>query len=348
MAPADQRNRRDGATAASLAGGVSTILLVLSWCLVVGWWLAPSGSRLAGRLQPLAWIPDWAWLLGVAGPASAAAIVSCRAATLRRLRLAMAAAALIGPGLGVLGREYGVRGPLPAPFVRVLFLNAQSSPATQAEGEVAMFEALDPDLVIIANPGWLAPTWRRSAQEASIDGRPRWFIHWRNPVLAASPHGACVIRTVMAVDDIRVVSVEPPPTLAARLGIDRILVVDLPSDPGIDREAVVDRLEAGLAKSDVATLDSAGLVLGDFNMTPRTPALIRVRGRLRDLVSEGARGWMGTWPRERPVLRIDQVFGDVRRNVRIETFDPGWGGHRGFVIDIDVDEGATDGRPDQS
>jgi hypothetical protein len=50
-------------------------------------------------------------------------------------------------------------------------------------------------------------------------------------------------------------------------------------------------------------------------------------------VSERGRGWTATWPRERPVLRIDQVMGRCDGEIGIATFDPGIGGHRGFVID---------------
>ena len=122
-----------------------------------------------------------------------------------------------------------------------------------------------------------------------------------------------------------------------------MLLVDLPSDPGIDRDWVVDSLLAMLAKRGIDGIEDFQFVMGDFNMTPRTPALDRLRGELVDLVSETGHGWLGTWPRAWPALRIDQVFAASSAGTRIHTFDPEVGGHRGFLIEVSVQPDAAAG-----
>jgi hypothetical protein len=301
------------------------VLGVAAWGLTIGWWLAPWVSRSGVDWQWAAWIPDWVWLIGVGVAGIAAALVSLWSSPRRLWPVAWPLLAVIGPLSGFLSRDIGWSGEVPAPRIRLVFLNAQSPSEDDAVEVLRSIRALNPDLAIVLNPGWIAPVWRREPQD--------WSIQWRSPVMTASREGASSLRTIVADDDIRVVSVGLPEDLSLRLGASSLLVVDLPSDPVLDRERIADRLEAGLSKAGEGRLDRHELVVGDFNMTPRTPALSRLRGTLSDLVSERGRGWTATWPRERPVLRIDQVMGRCDGEIGIATFDPGIGGHRGFVID---------------
>lgn len=320
-----------------MIGPVQAGLTAIAWLVAAAWWTAPQLSTVAVDWQWSAWIPDWAWLIGVAGCGLPAMLLIPWSGSGRMVRLVLTLAAFAGPLRGVALRDVGWGGASPDPRVRIVFLNAQSPSEPDAATDIGSIEALDPDLVLVANPGWIAPTWRAMTAARRDAGEPGvWTIRWRSPVMAASMAGACSLRTLVADGEIRVVRVGLPESLAARLGRTHVVVVDLPSDPELDREAVADRLLAGLEKIEAGPLDRHGLVLGDFNMTPRTPALVRLRGGLRDLVSESGSGWTATWPRDRPLLRIDQVLGDVPNGVRIETFDPGAGGHLGFVIDLPV------------
>jgi hypothetical protein len=318
-------------------GFVQVVLAALAGALAVGWWLAPAASGIGADWQWLAWIPDWAWLLATAVPVIGAGFLVAWIPSRRMWRLGLPLLAIVGPLLGFLSRDFGWAGTFSEPRVRVVYLNAQSPSEADAARDLESIRRLDPDLVVVLNPGWIAPVWRKHQSERPDPGQTdAWSIQWRSPIMAASSSGGCSLRTVLADGEIRVMSVGLPSTLAGRIGVESLLVVDLPSDPGIDRETVADRLDAGLAKAKFGRLDGSRLVLGDFNMTPRTPALDRLRGGLRDLVSECGHGWTATWPRQRPLLRIDQVFGSIDGDVRIETFDPGIGGHRGYVIDLPV------------
>jgi hypothetical protein len=318
--------------------------MVSAWLMASAWWLAPSVSEWGGRLQWLSWIPDAVWLVATLLPAVVAGVLACRTSSHWRLRVLLAGLPIVGPAGGVLSREYGWTPPIAGPQVRLIFLNAQDPPASPARIAVARLEALSPDLVVVSNPGWMASVWREAHVETSDGEGDAWSVQWRTPVMTASRHGACVLRTRLIADGIRVMLIELPPRLAARIGVDRLMLIDLPSDPDLDRDRIMDRLLGGLQLSALDGLKDVGLVIGDFNMTPRTPALVRGRGSLRDLVSEEGDGWTATWPRLRPILRIDQIFGAVTQEVRVRTFDPGWGGHRGFIIDIaDIDD--RDGGP---
>ncbi len=319
------------------AAFVQAALVATAWSLAIGWWIAPAASRVGADWQWLAWIPDWSWLLGTAAPAAAAVVLAIWTPVHRMWRLGLPMLAIAGPAIGTCSRDLGWTSAIPQPGVRIIYLNAQSPSEADAMRDLEAIRRLDPDLVVVLNPGWLAPVWRSGRYEGLGSDEPNlWSVQWRSPVMTASTSGGCSIRTLLLDGEIRVLSVGLPSPLATRLGFGTLLVVDLPSDPRIDREAVANRLEAGMQKASLGRLDDACLVMGDFNMTPRTPALNRLRGRLRDLVSEGGSGWTATWPREQPILRIDQVLGSLEGDVRIETFDPGNGGHRGYVIDLPV------------
>jgi hypothetical protein len=318
-------------------GLVQTVLAGTAWLLAVGWWVAPKVSTIGVDWQWLAWIPDWGWLIGVGVSAFLAAAMAGWSPSRRPLRLLCSLAAIVGPLGGFVSRDFGWCGAEPTPRVRLVFLNAQSPAEPAARHCIAAIEGLDPDLVVVSNPGWMAPIWRALEGERRTAGQAGdWTIQWRSPVLTASPLGACSLRTLVADGEIRAVAVGLPAPLAQRFGRSHLVVVDLPSDPRLDREAIVNRLMDGLNRAGVGPLDRQGLVVGDFNMTPRTPAMVRLRGSMADLVSEAGCGWTATWPRERPLLRIDQVLGDPQEGCRIETFDPGVGGHRGFVIDLPI------------
>ncbi len=340
MAPPPNQTRRSrpGPKAAGSPLGLASLTLTgAAWLAAIGWASAPSVSRLDPRWQSLAWIPDWAWLLGAAIPGVLAALFVIGVPSKRLVRAGVAVLAMSGPLWGTLSRDVGWPGAAPEPRVRLVYLNAQSPSEPSAVVDIEAIASLDPDLVLVLNPGAIAPVWRRLLEETpAVEGGESWWIRWIDPVMAASPHGDCSIRTAASGRDVRAVSVSLPERIADRLGIATVLMVDLPSDPELDREMVADRLEESLRGRGSPALDSHDLVIGDFNMTPRTPAMVRLRGDLDDLVSGGGEGWLATWPRGGPLLRIDQVLGHLDGDVRIRTFDPGSGEHLGYVIDLPV------------
>lgn len=314
--------------------------VVIAWLGAASWWLAPSVSRVGPGWQAAAWIPDWAWAGLVLLPAALGLGLSCLLPRRRLIGAVIAIAAVVPPVAGTFRRDLGWSGDPPSPAIRIVYLNAQDPPAQRVEAQLDALLGLDADLVVVVNPGWIPPAWRRRVQGEGegeggeqADAEP-WSVQWRSPVMVASPHGPSVLRTLVAKDGVRAVRLEPPPVIAERLGSRPILIVDLPSDPALDRDVIADTLLTGLNRADVDGLAEFGLVLGDFNMTPRTPAFARLRGPLDDLVSTRGRGWTATWPRERPLLRIDQVLGRSEPASSIRTFDPGWGGHRGFVMEL--------------
>ncbi len=347
MAPDLQKIRRPRPAPPAKAGGLELAqwgLAAAGWVLAVGWWSAPWLSSRQVDWQWLAWIPDWAWLILVGLCVVPGTVLARWTGGRRRLRIAVTLAALVGPAVGVASRDVGWRGVPPEAGLRVVFLNAQSPSESDAGQVVDAIERTDPDLVVVLNPGWMASVWRsRGEGRDPGESRADWTIQWRSPVLVASRDGECSLRTIVADEEIRVVRIGLPAPIMERLDRTHMAVVDLPSDPARDRNRIAERLQDALAARGFEGLDTHGLVLGDFNMTPRTPALVRLRGRLADLVSDAGWGWTATWPRERPLLRIDQVWGDVEGDVRVATFDPGVGGHRGFVIDLPASAGGADG-----
>ena len=64
------------------------------------------------------------------------------------------------------------------------------------------------------------------------------------------------------------------------------------------------------------------LMIGDFNMTPRSAALAIVAGDNENAFGVAGSGWGGTWTRTRPLLRVDHAL--VRPELEVldaRTFD---------------------------
>ncbi len=310
-------------------------IILAGWLISIGWLVAPTLSGRGLDWQWLAWIPDWAW----AAATLPSALLGCVLATRMPRGRIVAGVAAVGastlPLSGVLERDLGWTSEPVAPLTRLAFLNAQSPDERTSATVLEDLLQLDADYYVIVNPGWIPRQWRRRNAEA---GQEPWSVQWLSPVMLASRAGRSSIRTVVAEDGIWAMAIQPPPATGLPVeedgGVGSILLVDLPSDPDIDREQVADTLLAALAERGLDGFEDFQLVLGDFNMTPRTPALGRLQGRLADLVSESGDGWLGTWPRKWPALRIDHIFAASAEGMRVRTFDPGVGGHRGFIVDV--------------
>lgn len=228
---------------------------------------------------------------------------------------------------------------------RILFLNAQDPPKEDAGTVLDAIQSCDPDLVVIVNPGWIGPVWRirnsgleeKAAPIDSVD-RSEWLIRWVSPVLVASRCGDVSVRTLNWKDGIRVMRVRASEPVSDIVGLSDIVVVDLPSDPTVIRAEVLERLSILLNQKQQDGDLRADLLLGDFNTTPRTGGMDAVWPGLEDLFPRAGSGWGATWPRDRPLMRIDLALASEQVDARsLWTFDPGWGGHRGVVIEIGGD-----------
>ena len=328
-------------------GGLRVILTVVTLIMLALWAMAPWLASRNPSVQELVWIPEWLWLIAMLPGAMVLILISIGSSSRKRglcWSLAGMVPVLIVAG-GVWKREWrpdrpggaGDRG-------RVVFLNAQDPGSEEAGGILDAIDDCRADLVIVVNPGQsLASIWRsrirqeREGAGSSASGTAaEWSILWLSHVLVASPHGKVSLRTVSVREGIRVMRVGPSETVAEAIGLSDILVVDLPSDPTLDRTEILAGLSALLEKQREESGLRADLVVGDFNTTPRTVGLEEVWPGMSDVYPGSGSGWGATWPRERPLIRIDMALTPQHVDVRrLSTFDPGDGGHRGLVIEID-------------
>ncbi len=312
--------------------------------IAVGWASVPVVAAMGGRAQLLGLVPDWAWL-GAVGFCVLVAIVVCvPGRDPRRWRcLAVATIATAGPLIGTLQRDLGLPhragGVNDGRSALLLFLNANDPGERRVDGVRdcdRVFErlvGLDADVAIVVNPGWRLPSLWRRAEEVR-EGRIR--IRWVGSVMVASRHDIRSMRIVEAVRGIDVGSVKTPPrAIEIELAMpddvpipERILVVDLPSEQGVDRISMATEIAGRLDSVD------SELILGDLNMAPRSPALSMLAPGFKDAFRHVGSGWGGTWPRTGPWLRIDfALVPEGAMPGTIRTFDPGAGGHRGLILE---------------
>lgn len=107
----------------------------------------------------------------------------------------------------------------------------------------------------------------------------------------------------------------------------QILVADLPSAPEVARGEVARRASAMLGRSP--ELPAPDLLLGDLNTTPGSVVWDALAPRNDAAPPWRASGWLGSYPRESPALRIDAMLaGPALEWVRYRTLDLGFGAHR--------------------
>lgn len=131
-----------------------------------------------------------------------------------------------------------------------------------------------------------------------------------------------------------------------------VWVVDLPSDAGLARPAMMDQARRaidGFSGTEYHPADDgrwiaarveggfppADVIVGDLN-TPRGAASIpRLVGPSRDAWRSGGRGYAATWPRRAPLWHIDQAFiTDELECVGYRVIDFGRSEHRAIAIDV--------------
>ena len=290
-------------------------------------------------MQMLAWIPEWASALAIV--ALGLIVAACwRTRRARVATLCLFLLLLTGPLVGSSVREFrwfagagDRRGD-----VRVVFLNAQDPTAVDSRRLWTEIADLEPDVLLIANPGFIAPEWRRMDAPDAVFTSMKWL----SPFLVAVRHGDVSLRTMSRRDEVRAIAIEFEPDSDPHVaegggGLRRIAVVDMPSDWARPRGVLMTRLLEAIAKYEARTSPGFDLVVGDFNTTPRSPSRRVLGAAYRDGFEMVGAGWGATWPRRWPMLRIDAVFVNQDRQVSIEsvrTFDPGQGGHLGLVIDL--------------
>ncbi|MCP4741580.1 MAG: hypothetical protein GY871_05030 [Actinomycetales bacterium] len=329
-------NRREPGSGLPLAIWPAVVAISLS----AGWAATPVLAALGGRLQFLGLLPDWAWLVAIGFCLLVAVAVGVPGRDPRRWKcVALTGLAAVGPMVGTLQRDLGLPHRSVGDVMTLVFLNANDPGERRVDGVrdcdrvLERLVELDADVTVLVNPGWRVPgAWRRSADVR--EGRLE--IRWVGSVLVASRVGIRSIRVLDALRDLDIEPVKSPPR-AVEIELDvpvggplpkRILVIDLPSEQGIDR--------LNLAKQVAGRLESVrpGLILGDLNMAPRSPAIRMLAPGFEDVFRRAGRGWGATWPRETPWLRIDFALTPDRFTpTTIRTFDPGAGGHRGLVME---------------
>ena len=138
--------------------------LIVEWMFLVLWIAGPAASEWHHRLQPLVWVPDWVWLAAVAPLGLAVGYGAMgRPGSVGRRSLSTIAAIL--PVLivldGVLERDWRPWGVAPADQSgRLVFVNANHPPREMAGDVIESILALEPEVVVVTNPGWLASAWR--------------------------------------------------------------------------------------------------------------------------------------------------------------------------------------------
>ena len=306
--------------------------ILVAWILVFGWWISPLVSGVGGRWQYVVWLPDWVWLVLV-GFCSALALLMVTTGHRPRSRgLAFAAVlAVLGPLWGTLHRDVGLSGQPALGDATVLFLNPQDPGEQIVEALVDELVAMDADVAVIVNPGWIPVTWR-AVESAQPTGR---FFRNIGGVFVVSRTAIHSMRRIVARGEIQAMEI----TLGMKVGSllpRKIVVADLPSDLTVNRAESLRMLAAGIAAdvgSDAESSSPIDLLLGDLNTTPRSPGLEQIIPGFVDAFTSVGRGWGGTWPRDRGWLRIDFALAPLDRMPEsVVTFDPGTGGHRGLVV----------------
>ncbi|MAY73689.1 MAG: hypothetical protein CMJ31_03015 [Phycisphaerae bacterium] len=245
--------------------------------------------------------------------------------------------------------------------VRIVYWNAAWSTPTDI---TEVFEPLDADIIILANPhpgestrevdAWLVDLERRfrlgsplqsershRARVRKISVVSRWPVALRDEVAIEPPPTAwsrstlAKLQTGLGYLEINVPTTDEPEETTPL----RVVVVDLPSDPLLARRDVI--AEAHDMIGD-AGWTSPDVVLGDFN-TPRGSASLTPlkHDRSETFAAVGA-GFGATWPRPIEQLSIDLAFvGNAWRPTRHRTVDTGVGLHRALVIDIAAKPGIS-------
>lgn len=325
---------RTGSLLGRLRRGLAWTACGLAIFVAVLWAFAPVIAAAAPAMQMVAWVPEWVIVILIVGLGFTG--ITCWST--RRSRLAslfLILGLLIGPVVGTSIREYRWFASAQPGRIRLVFLNAQD-PAMSASRDLwDVVGPLKPDILVISNPGFIAPKWRSMEEPQQAFSA----IKWLSPFLVAVREGNVALRTMSRRDQVRAVAAEFESGTGVRdgVGLQRLAAIDLPSNWSLNRDVLMERLVSAIEAYEASTAGDFDLIVGDFNSTPRSPSRVRLGSRFRDGFELAGAGWGGTWPRGRPAIRIDAVYANRFSDLSVEsvwTFDPRQGGHCGLVVDL--------------
>lgn len=209
--------------------------------------------------------------------------------------------------------------PLPAESVSILHVNARH-PGRSADDWARALGTADADIIVVTECGWLAGTelaraWREEGRTVVVRSNVLVASRWRCESAAVVPAGAdsrAALFQMHHAEDGRQL---------------HLCAVDLPSGLTALRWSVLEQLRVGLS----AVEPNADVILGDFNTTP--PAAVRALGNFDEAFAVAGRGIGATYPREFPLVRIDQCLVSPDWTVvSAATVDLGIGAHRAQFI----------------
>jgi hypothetical protein len=180
------------------------------------------------------------------------------------------------------------------------------------------------DVAIVSGPGDMASAanrakWLPSSHQMRMVGP--FALVSRLPVVSAE---VLALEKPPGMDEISVAWVEVDAGKGAPV---RILVLDLPSNPRLPRIRVANALESILER--VLADRVPDMVVGDTNCTPGSVVLSRATLGLGAAPPWRAYGWLCTFERRMPLLKIDaMVAGNGLAWAAYETMDLGIGEHR--------------------
>lgn len=363
-----------------LAALLSRLLALGACGVLAVWLVSRAATDRTIATQYLFWVPTWAylgtsalalavsWLLSFTGrgrPSAAAGRRRRRPGRVPRLAGVLGLAAATVFMLLVEWRLHALAMRPPAgDGLRVLYWNAPMRPRPVADAVLAQ----EADLVMIANPVWTLPRERvgeRMGAAAEVR-TARFLVLSRYPVLRWG-------ETSLGLEGLEQVpsdawdlvelpegSIDEGRAMFFELDASEILgrpivvwLIDLPSDQRLARwemlGAAAARIGAweGPAHGEGAASDGPArgfpapdMVVGDFN-TPRGSASLRfLTGGMANAYDQGGAGYTATFPRERPLWHIDQMFvAPALRARRYWTLTPDYGRHRIQMADIEAAEG---------
>ena len=296
-----------------LAVGVCLLVLGLVVVVPMAWLIGDSSLW----WQQLSWIPAVLLLPPLVLALLLTILVDGRWGSVLRAILWLG---LLFAGSWVCGVDYGAFRARPAKpgDLELVHWNAGSLWGLQVTAPVVEdFRALDPDLLIITNPGTML--WS-SASRTFNDSWPHTARNYAAHVLSRVPIQTC--RVLLSAAGSQVVLIE----LEFQGRLLRIWAVDLPSDPALVRRALFEDLAARL---DSLELDPPDLVLGDFNVPLNSVSLERTFPSMKNAFDQVGVGWHGTWPSRLPLWQLDQVLlGDRIEGVRYQVIPSSHGAHR--------------------
>ena len=296
-----------------LAAGAGLLVLALVILVACAWLVGDTSLW----WQRLSWIPAVLLLPPLVLALVLAIWVQGRGGSVLRAFLWLG---LLFVGAWVCGVDYGAFRARPEQVgdLELVHWNAGSLWGLQVTDPVVEeVRALDPDLLIITNPGtrlWssasrtFSESWPYTARNYAAHVLCRFPIRTCRPILSAA--GSQVVLIELEVQDQSL----------------RIWAVDLPSDPTLVRRTLFDDLADRL---ESLQLDPPDLVLGDFNVPLNSVSLQRAFPSMANAFDQVGVGWHGTWPSEFPLWQLDQVLLGARvEGIRYQVFPSSHGAHR--------------------